>query len=204
MKIICIGRNYLEHAQELQNEVPEEPVIFMKPETALVAPGEDFVIPDWTREVHHEIEVVAKISREGSDIPRTDAERYYDCVSVGIDFTARDVQARLKSKGHPWERAKAFDGSAVVGKFLPLDDFPDSINELGFSLRKNGKIVQQGNTRDMLFSISEIISGVSSIFTLRPGDLLFTGTPAGVGRVASGDVFEGRLEETALFELRVQ
>jgi len=188
MKLVCVGRNYAEHARELGNEVPEEPVLFIKPETALLEEGESFVIPAFTQDVHHEIELVLRISREATGVSSEAARGHYDALALGLDFTARDVQARCKAKGLPWEIAKAFDGSAAVGRFVPIPE-----GEIEFSLTKNGDRVQHGTTSQMLHGFDALVSFASRYFTLKPGDLLFTGTPAGVGPVASGDELVGYL-----------
>ncbi len=203
MKIICIGRNYAAHARELGNEVPEEPVLFMKPETAVVLHRQPFFIPDFTQDVHYEAEVVVRINRLGKHIEERFAYKYYDAVTLGIDFTARDLQTKLKAKGLPWERAKAFDGSAVVGTFIPKDNLP-APNNLNFELHKNGILVQKGNTSNMLNSIDQIIAFASQYFTLKIGDLIFTGTPEGVGKVEANDVLIGYLESQKVFELSVK
>lgn len=203
MKIICIGRNYAAHARELGNEVPEEPVLFMKPETAVVLHRQPFFIPDFTQDVHYEAEVVVRINRLGKHIEERFAHKYYDAVTLGIDFTARDLQAKLKAKGLPWERAKAFDGSAVVGTFKPKEKLPE-LNNLNFELHKNGSAVQKGNTSNMLNSIDQIIAFASQYFTLKIGDLIFTGTPEGVGKVEVNDALIGYLEGQKVFELSVK
>jgi 2-keto-4-pentenoate hydratase/2-oxohepta-3-ene-1,7-dioic acid hydratase in catechol pathway len=192
MKIFCVGRNYSEHAKELNNAVPTEPVIFMKPSTAVLKSGDTFYYPDFSKSIHYECELVLKISKNGKHIDEKFAHKYFDEITVGIDFTARDLQSKLKEKGLPWELAKAFDGSAVVGDFVTLDTLA-SQDEILFSLNKNNIVVQQGNSRDMIFSFSKIISFVSSYFTLQKGDLIYTGTPQGVGEVAKGDTLEGFL-----------
>ena len=202
MKIICIGRNYAEHARELNNPVSEKPVIFMKPESARLVARQPFFLPDLPGSIHFETEIVVKINRLGKNIQEKFAHRYYDEITVGIDFTARDVQADLKSKGLPWEMAKAFDGSAVVGTFMPLKE-AGSITGLSFSMKKNGETVQEGNTADMLFPVDRIIAYVSRFFTLKKGDLIFTGTPKGVGPVAANDILEGYIGEKKLFNVKV-
>lgn len=202
MKIICIGRNYVDHIRELQNERPEAPVIFLKPDTALLKEG-DFFIPEFSQDVHHEIELVVRINRVGKHIDARFAHKYYDEISVGIDFTARDVQQKLKEKGLPWEISKAFDNSAVIGGFLSKNIF-NSLESLNFTLLKNGNRVQEGNTAMMLWKVDEIIAYVSRYFTLKTGDLIFTGTPAGVSRVQPGDTLEGFLENNQLFRLQVK
>ncbi len=203
MKIICIGRNYVDHAKELKNEVPTEPVLFLKPETAVILKRHPFFIPDFSKEIHHELEVVVRINKLGKHIEERFAHKYYNEVTVGIDFTARDLQSRLKAKGLPWERAKAFDGSAMVGRFVDKQAIND-LNKANFRLEKNGDIVQNGRTEDMIFSIDQIIAYASKYFTLKIGDLIFTGTPAGVGPVAADDVLEGFFEDNRLFQLNVK
>jgi len=203
MKIICIGRNYAKHIEELQNEKPDEPVIFMKPDTAIVLRKFPFVIPEFTNDVHHEIEIIVKISRVGKYIEPKFAHKYYDEISVGIDFTARDVQQKLKDKGLPWEKAKAFDGSAVIGDFIDKKVF-NSVENLKFELTNNGKSVQKGDSALMLWKIDEIISYVSQYFTLKIGDIIFTGTPEGVAAVKPEDVLEGFLEQQKLFRIHVK
>ncbi|MGM0621691.1 MAG: fumarylacetoacetate hydrolase family protein [Bacteroidota bacterium] len=204
MKIICIGRNYVAHAQELNNDVPEEPVFFMKPDSALLRNNDPFYIPDWTNEVHHEIELVIRINRIGKNIEQRFAHRYYDEIGLGIDFTARDVQQELKQKGLPWEKAKAFDQAAVISStFLPDSIFPDT-ESIRFSLQINGSIVQEGNSELMIFGFEEIISHVSKYMTLKIGDLIYTGTPAGVGAVKIGDHLEGYLENKKLLDFRIK
>ena len=189
MKIICIGRNYAEHAKELDNPVPERPVVFMKPATALLVNDKPFYYPEFTKDLHHEAEIVLKICKNGKHIQPGFAGDYYEEIAFGIDFTARDLQQECKQKGQPWEIAKAFDGSAPVSPFIPTEQVDRSA--IAFELRKNGTTVQQGNTRDMLFSIEDIIVYVSKFFILQMGDLIFTGTPAGVGPVKVGDRLEG-------------
>jgi 2-keto-4-pentenoate hydratase/2-oxohepta-3-ene-1,7-dioic acid hydratase in catechol pathway len=204
MKIICIGRNYARHAAELKNEVPDEPVIFLKPETALLPKGHPFIYPNHTRDLHFEMELVVRIDKLGKHIHPKFAPKYYSTVGLGIDFTARDTQKKCKEKGLPWEKAKAFDHSAPVSrKFIPLKDLPKP-GEINFSLQKNGETVQEGNTANMLFDFDELIAHASSYFTLKIGDLLFTGTPAGVGAVEKGDHLEGFLEGEKLLDLVVK
>ncbi len=202
MKIICIGRNYARHAAELQNEVPQEPVIFLKPETALLANGQPLAIPTFTQDLHYECELVVRVGKSGKNIAAADALQYIDALTLGIDFTARDVQEKLKQKSLPWELAKAFDGSAAVGDFRKSDGFPE-LADVRFQLFKNGAAVQNGHTADMLFPIPEIIAFVSRYFTLLPGDLLFTGTPEGVGPVQSGDILKGVLEEKEVLKVLI-
>lgn len=200
MKIICIGRNYKEHAEELGNSIPENPVIFMKPNTALLK-NHEFYLPEFSKDVHYELEVVIKVSKAGKYILEQNAHKYYEEFSLGIDFTARDLQSELKSKGLPWELAKAFDGSAVVGSFKNKKDY--SLQNLNFSLHKNRAIVQDGNTADMIFTVDHIIAFVSKYFTLRVGDLIFTGTPKGVGRIIENDRLEGFLGDEKLLDIKV-
>ena len=205
MKIICIGRNYALHAAELGNAIPEEPLFFLKPDSALQLQKHPFYLPDWSDDIHYEVEVVIRINRLGKAIEPAFAAKYYAEVGLGIDFTARDVQQRCKEKGHPWEKAKAFDGSAVVSRdWRPLSDFPAGVQNLNFTLEKNGIPVQTGNTSDMLFPVDQLIAHVSKYMTLKVGDLLFTGTPAGVGRVVPGDVLEGFLEGERAFRVQVK
>lgn len=203
MKIICIGRNYVKHIEELQNERPDEPVIFLKPDTAVVQKQFPFVIPEFTNDVHHEVEVLVKINKVGKYIDAKFAHKYYDEIGLGIDFTARDLQAKLKEKGLPWEKAKAFDGSAVVGDFVSKTEFAD-LNNINFELTSNGMVVQAGNTQHMLWKIDDIIAYVSQYFTLRTGDIIFTGTPEGVAKVSPEDVLEGFIEGKKLFRIQVK
>lgn len=201
MKIICIGRNYAAHAQELGNEIPESPVIFMKPDTAVLK-GNDFYIPEFSSDVHYELEVVLKISKGGKYIQEENAAKHFDEIGLGIDFTARDLQSQLKSKGLPWELAKGFDGSAVLSEFFPKSNF--DMKNLNFSLLKNKEEVQNGNTSLMIFTPEQIIAFVSQYFTLRVGDLIFTGTPQGVGKVSENDELQAFLEDQKVFDLRIQ
>ncbi len=203
MKIICIGRNYAMHAKELNNPIPKEPVVFMKPDSAILQSDKPFFIPDFTNDVHHELEIVVRINKVGKHIQKKFAHKYYNEITVGIDFTARDLQAALKEKGLPWEKAKAFDGSAPIGKFIPVSKIKD-INEVDFSLKKNGESVQIGNTRDMLFSVDTIIEQVSKYFTLKIGDLIFTGTPQGVGPVKIGDELNAYIGEQLLLKIPIR
>lgn len=203
MKLICIGRNYTEHIAELENEKPTDPVVFLKPDTAILLKKQPFFIPDFSDEVHHEVEVLVKINKVGKYIDRKFAHKYYDQISVGIDFTARDLQSQLKAKGLPWEKAKAFDGAAVVGQWISKSEVED-INNLNFSLLKNEQLVQQGNTNLMLWKIDELIEYVSKYFTLKIGDIIFTGTPAGVGKVNANDTLAGFIEDKQLFSIKVK
>jgi 2-keto-4-pentenoate hydratase/2-oxohepta-3-ene-1,7-dioic acid hydratase in catechol pathway len=203
MKIICIGRNYAKHIEELDNDRPTDPVIFLKPDTAILLKRQAFFIPDFSENVHHEVEILVKINKVGKHIDRKFAHKYYDEISVGIDFTARDLQSKLKSTGMPWEKAKAFDGSAVIGKWISKNDFAD-LDQINFGLRKNGTIVQQGNTSHMLWKIDELVEYVSKYFTLKIGDIIFTGTPEGVGKVVANDKLIGFIENTELFSINVK
>lgn len=203
MKIICIGRNYREHAKELNNPVPEKPVFFMKPDTALLQKNNPFFYPDFSNNVQYETEIVLKINRNGKHIEEKFAHKYFDEIGIGIDFTARDLQAEQKKKGLPWEIAKAFDGAAPVGKFVSKNQFPD-INNLRFSLKINGELRQQGNTADMMFNFNRIIAYISQFISLKPGDLIFTGTPSGVGPTKINDHFETFIEDEMLLEFNVK
>ena len=200
MKIICIGRNYAEHAKELNNAVSVSPVVFLKPKSSLLQ-GTTFYYPEFTKDLHYECEVVVKICKNGKHIKEKFAKNYYQQITVGIDFTARDLQQQQKEKGLPWEIAKAFDGSAVVGKFI---DIPADVQAINFSLHKNNLLVQEGHTKDMLFTIDHIIAYVSQFFSLHTGDLIFTGTPAGVGPVSIGDQLKGAIEQEPLFEMHIK
>ena len=203
MKIICIGRNYAEHAKEMNAAVPKEPVFFLKPDTSLLKDNQPFYYPDFSKEIHHEIELVLKINKTGKNIEPEFAHKYYDEIGIGVDFTARDIQAACKEKGLPWEKAKAFDNAAPLGKFLDKKNFPD-VHNIQFKLLINGKAIQQGNTKDLLFSFDKIISFVSQFITLKTGDLIYTGTPEGVGPVKIGDRLEGYIEEHQLLDFEVK
>lgn len=203
MKIFCVGRNYADHAKELKNEVPDEPVIFMKPKSALLQPHTPFYYPEFTNELHYECELVLRIAKNGKYVQEKFANKYYDAISVGIDFTARDLQNELKEKGLPWEKAKAWDNSAVVGKWIPFPNLKDK-NNVNFALYKNKELVQQGVSADMLFSFDYIVSYISNFFSINIGDLIFTGTPAGVGEAVVGDELEGFMEDQNLFSLEVK
>lgn len=202
MKIFCVGRNYAEHAKELNNEVPANPVIFMKPPTALLKSENPFIYPEFTSDLHYEGEIVLRIGKNGKKIQEKFAHKYIDAFTIGFDLTARDIQNDLKSKGLPWELAKGFDGSAVIGNFLKVGDSPN-FPTLQFSIQKNGTVVQNGNTMDMIFSFDKIISFVSQYFTLQQGDLIFTGTPKGVGALVIGDILEGFYNELKLIRLEI-
>ena len=203
MKIICIGRNYKNHVNELNNIVPTEPVIFLKPDTSIILKNQPFFIPDFSNEIHHEVEVIVKINRVGKYISKEFAHKYYDKIGLGIDFTARDIQQNQKKFGLPWEKAKAFDGSALIGKWVNKTSF-DDINDINFSLMKNNELVQQGNTSQMLWDIDSIIAYVSSFFSLKIGDIIFTGTPAGVGAVKENDKLKGFINGDEFFDLKIR
>ncbi len=203
MKIICIGRNYVAHIEELKNERPTEPVIFMKPDTAVLLKKFPFVIPEFTNDVHYEVEILVKINKVGKYIEPKFAPKYYDEIGLGIDFTARDLQDQLKNKGLPWEKAKGFDGSAVIGEFVPKEEF-SSMENISFSMTKNGETVQKSNSSLMLFKIDQLIAEVSKYFTLKKGDIIFTGTPEGVGAVSPNDILEGFLNDKSMFRINVK
>lgn len=203
MKIICVGRNYKDHVKELNNSIPDEPVLFMKPKSALLQSHTPFYYPEFTNELHYECELVLRVCKNGKYIQEKHAANYYDAITVGIDFTARDLQDDLKSKGLPWEKSKAFDNSAVVGKFISLT--PDfNRKSIDFSMLKNSEKVQAANSTEMIFSIDKLIENISKYFSLNIGDLIFTGTPAGVGECVVGDVLEGFLDKQGLFSVEVK
>jgi len=203
MKIFCVGRNYTEHAKELNNEVPDAPVIFMKPATALLKDNKPFYFPDFTKDLHYETEIVLRIGKNGKNIEEKFATKYIDAVTVGIDFTARDLQSKQKAKGLPWEISKAFDHSAVVGKWIPVTEIK-KLNHINFCMYQNKTLKQKGNTKDLIFPIEKVISYISSFFTLQKGDLLFTGTPVGVGQVNIGDKIEAFIENDSLLEFEIK
>mgnify|MGYP000736772146 FL=1 len=203
MKLICIGRNYAQHISELKSEKPSEPVVFLKPDTAILLNQQPFFIPDFSNEVHYEVEVLVKINRVGKYIDSKFAHKYYEQIGLGIDFTARDLQQKLKGKGLPWEKSKAFDGSAVIGNWVSKSNY-DNLNNISFSLLKNNQIVQSSTTGDMLWGIDEIIAYVSQYFTLKIGDIIFTGTPSGVGKVQSNDSLKGYIGEEEFFSIKVK
>ena len=203
MKLICIGRNYAKHIEELQNERPDEPVVFLKPDSAILLKQHPFVIPDFSSDIHHEIELIVKISKVGKYIEPKFAHKYYEEISVGIDFTARDLQQKLKDKGLPWEKAKAFDGSAVIGSFISKKLF-SSLESINFELTNNGKTVQKGDSSLMLWKIDELIAYVSQYFTLKIGDIIFTGTPEGVAVVQPNDILEGFIENKKVFRINIK
>ena len=203
MKIFCVGRNYSDHAKELKNDIPDEPVIFMKPKSALLQPHTPFYYPEFTNELHYECELVLRIAKNGKYIQEKFANKYYDAVTAGIDFTARDIQNELKQKGLPWEKAKSWDNSAVIGKWIPLTGLKDR-NKINFALYKNKELVQQGDSQDMLFDFDYIVSYISNFFSINIGDLIFTGTPAGVGEAVVGDEIEAFMEEQSMLTLEVK
>lgn len=203
MKIIAVGRNYINHAKELNNPVPKEPVIFMKPDTALLKDNKDFYYPEFSSDVHYEVELVVRICNEGKHIAQKFAHKYYDTVGLGIDFTARDIQSKFKERGLPWELAKAFDHSAVISPLIPKEQIAN-LNEIEFSLTKNGETVQIGNSKNMIFDIETLLVYISKYITLRKGDLIYTGTPEGVGAISIGDKFEGYLADKPMFSCQIK
>lgn len=203
MKIFCVGRNYAEHAAELGNDIPDEPVLFMKPKSALLQPHMPFYYPEFTNELHYEVELVLRISKNGKYIQERHASKYYNAITVGIDFTARDLQNDLKEKGLPWEKAKAWDNSAAIGKFIEFNPLTQK-DEFNFKLLKNKELVQSGNTEQMIFNFNQIIANISQYFSLNIGDLVFTGTPKGVGECVVGDELEAFLEDQSLLQVEVK
>jgi len=203
MKIFCIGRNYVNHAKELGNKIPAEPIIFMKPPTALLINNKPFYYPDFSKKIHYECEIVIKIGKNGKHINEKFASNYIKSISLGIDFTARDLQEKLKAKGHPWEIAKGFNHSAVISNFIPKENFKD-LNNIDFYLLKNGKKVQIGNTKEMLFNMEKIITHISKYFLIHQGDYIYTGTPEGVGEIQIGDLLEGFIGEKQMFSCKVK
>ncbi len=203
MKIFAIGQNYIEHNKELNSPNPKEPVVFMKPDTALLKNNKPFYIPDFTDDLHYETEIIIKINRIGKNIQPKFAHRYYSEIGLGVDFTARDIQRRLKSEGKPWEICKAFDNSAVIGNFLPAENF-NNVQDIHFRMDLNGNTVQKGHTADMIFPVNELIAHISRYFTLKIGDIIFTGTPVGVGKVTPGDRLEGFISETKMFDFNIK
>ena len=202
MKVVCVGRNYAEHIAELGNERPDEPVIFMKPDTAIIKNNDPFYYPDFSKDIHHEVEILVKISREAKSVSQEFAHKYYEEIGLGIDFTARDLQSKAKEKGLPWERAKAFNGSAPISNFISKNDF--DLNNLNFQLLKNGTEVQKGSTSMMIWKIDELISLISQFILLKTGDIIFTGTPSGVGPVAIGDRLQGFIESKQMFDFEIK
>ena len=203
MKIICIGQNYLKHIEELNSSRSKSPVIFLKPDSSIIQKNQPFFIPEFSKEIHYEVEIILKFSKLGKHIDPKFSNKYYNQISLGIDFTARDLQKKLKESGQPWEKAKAFDNSAVIGDWIDIKDFQD-INNINFSLKVNNEIVQSSNSSNMIWKIDELISEVSNFFTFKIGDILFTGTPEGVGKVNIGDVLDGYLEEKKVFSIKIK
>ena len=203
MKIICVGRNYTAHIEELENERPTDPILFLKPDTSILLKKNPFFIPEFSNDVHYEVEVLVKINKIGKHIQQKFAHKYYDEIGLGIDFTARDLQQKLKEKGHPWEKAKGFDGAAVIGNFLPKSQF-QNVDNIDFSLELNGNVVQNGNTSLMLWKIDALIEYISKYFTLKIGDIIFTGTPSGVGKVTPDDILTGFIENKEVFSIKVK
>ena len=203
MKIFCVGRNFVAHAEELGNDIPDEPVIFMKPKSAMLQPHAPFYYPEFTNELNYECELVLRICKNGKYIQDKFAGKYYDAITAGIDFTARDIQNELKAKGLPWEKAKAWDNSAVIGKWVPLAEIKNR-KEINFGLYKNKELVQQGNSSKMIFDFDSIVAYISNYFSVNIGDVIFTGTPAGVGEAVVGDELEGFLEDVSMFNLEIK
>ena len=203
MKIICIGQKYLKHIQELNSSRSKSPVIFLKPDSSIIQKNQPFFIPEFSKEIHYEAEIILKFNKLGKHIDRKFSNKYYNQISLGIDFTARDLQKKLKESGQPWEKAKAFDNSAVIGDWIDIKDFQD-INNINFSLKVNNEIMQSSNSSNMIWKIDELISEVSNFFTFKIGDILFTGTPEGVGKVNIGDVLDGYLEEKKVFSIKIK
>lgn len=203
MKIICVGRNYTAHIEELDNEKPKDPVLFLKSDTAILLKKQPFFIPEFSNEIHHEVELLVKIKKIGKHIDKKFAHKYYDEIGLGIDFTARDLQSQLKEKGLPWEKAKGFDGSAVISNFIPKSTFTN-LEDLNFRLEKNNEVAQTGNTAFMLWKIDELIEYISKYFTLKIGDVIFTGTPAGVSRVNPNDTLKGYIEDLEMFSIKIK
>ena len=203
MKVICIGRNYLNHIKELKNKKNDSPVIFLKPETSIIKKNQPFFIPDFSKTIHHELEFLVKINRVGKFISAEFAHKYYDEISIGIDFTARDVQDKLKMSSLPWEKSKSFDGSALIGKWINKKKFKN-ISNIKFHMTNNGEVVQNGNTSEMIWNVDQLISEISKFFTLKIGDVIFTGTPAGVAEVNEGDHLIGFMDGEELFKLKIK
>ena len=203
MKIICVGRNYDDHIEEFNNNRPDSPVLFLKPETSIIRKNQPFFIPNYSKNIQYEVEILVQINRLGKYISSEFSHKYYDEIGLGIDFTARDIQNELKSNGLPWEKSKAFDGSALIGKWINKNNFED-LNNIDFSLEKNKKVVQKGNTHNMLWKIDDLISEISNYFTLKIGDIIFTGTPSGVGPVEENDVLTGFLDKKECFSIKIK
>ena len=203
MKIICIGQNYVDHIKELSNKKSGSPLIFMKPDSSLISKNQPFIIPSFSDNIHHEVELIVKVNRLGKHIDQKFSHKYYEEIGLGIDFTARDLQSELRSKGHPWEKSKAFDNSCLVGGFIKKSEFND-VNNIDFELKKNNIVVQKGNSEKMIWKIDYLISYISKYFTLKIGDLIFTGTPSGVSKVVTGDNLEGSIKGKKLFSLNIK
>ena len=203
MKIICVGQNYLNHIKELNSKRNKSPILFLKPDSSIIQKNQPFFIPEFSKEIHYEAEIILKFDKLGKHIDRKFSNKYYNQISLGIDFTARDLQEKLKKSGHPWEKAKSFDNSAVVGDWIDVNNFQD-INDINFCLKLNNEIVQSSNSSNMIWKIDDLVSEVSNYFTLKIGDILFTGTPEGVGKVSIGDVLEGFLEEKKVFSIKIK
>ncbi len=203
MKIICVGQNYLKHIEELKSKRNSSPILFLKPDSSVIQKNQPFFIPEFSDEIHYEVELILKFNKLGKHINSNYSKNYYDQISLGIDFTARDLQKKLKEFGHPWEKAKAFDNSALIGEWISIDDFTN-INNINFCLKINNKIVQSSNSSNMIWKIDDLISEVSSYFTLKIGDILFTGTPEGVGQINIGDILEGYIEDKMVFSIKIK
>lgn len=203
MKIICVGQNYLNHIKELNSKRNKSPILFLKPDSSIIQKNQPFFIPEFSKEIHYEAEIILKFDKLGKHIDKKFSNKYYNQISLGIDFTARDLQEKLKKSGHPWEKAKSFDNSAVVGDWIDVNNFQD-INDINFCLKLNNEIVQSSNSSNMIWKIDDLVSEVSNYFTLKIGDILFTGTPEGVGKVSIGDVLEGFLEEKKVFSIKIK
>ena len=203
MKIICVGQNYLNHIKELNSKRNKSPIIFLKPDSSIIQKNQPFFIPEFSKEIHYEAEIILKFDKLGKHIDKKFSNKYYNQISLGIDFTARDLQEKLKKSGQPWEKAKSFDNSAVVGDWIDVNNFRD-INDINFCLQLNNEIVQSSNSSNMIWKIDDLVSEVSNYFTLKIGDILFTGTPEGVGKVSIGDVLEGFLEEKKVFSIKIK
>ena len=203
MKIICVGQNYLNHIKELNSKRNKSPILFLKPDSSIIQKNQPFFIPEFSKEIHYEAEIILKFDKLGKHIDKKFSNKYYNQISLGIDFTARDLQEKLKKSGHPWEKAKSFDNSAVVGDWIDVNNFQD-INDINFCLKLNNEIVQSSNSSNMIWKIDELVTEVSNYFTLKIGDILFTGTPEGVGKVSIGDVLDGFLEEKKVFSIKIK
>jgi len=203
MKIICVGQNYLNHIKELNSKINKSPILFLKPDSSIIQKNQPFFIPEFSKEIHYEVEIILKFDKLGKHIDRKFSNKYYNQISLGIDFTARDLQEKLKKSGHPWEKAKSFDNSAVVGDWIDINNFQD-INNINFCLKLNNEVVQSSNSSNMIWKIDDLVTEVSNYFTLKIGDILFTGTPEGVGKVSIGDVLDGFLEEKKVFSIKIK